>query len=130
MGHQGVVVLGVGVVVLREGRLLGHVVHGVELDDVADQEGVGQSVGDMVHAAELVRHGVAESEEGVGERHSRHRRRVEHVLAGVFAQRAVCIADGEVFEDETARFVGHGVAVVALHAGDSGLEGVRQGVDA
>ena len=116
--------------ILRECRLLGHAVHGIVFDDVADEERVRQPVRDVIHSAEFVRHGVAETEKRIGERHAGHRRGIEHAFAGDLVHRTVFVALGQILEDQPGRLVCQRVAIVALHAGDTRLQSMRQGVKA
>ena len=84
----------------------------------------------MVVGAELVGHGVVEAEERVGEGHAGKAGGVGHALAGLGGCRAVVIGARQIVEDKLHRAQRHGVAPVAGHDRDVGLEGVGEDVNA
>ena len=70
------------VIVLRERAHLGGNFRRVEADDLVDEQSVCYAVRQVMERAQLVRHGVADAQEGVGERHTGHGGGVGHLLAG------------------------------------------------
>ena len=83
VGNLGIPRQGVGMVVLGEGTHLRGNLGGVEPQNLVDHQGVGNAVGQMVERAQLVRHGVAHAQEGVGKGHTGHAGGVRHVLTGL-----------------------------------------------
>ena len=69
-------------VILGEGAHLGGDLGGVEAQHMADQQGVGHAVGQVVEGSQLVGHGVAHTQEGVGEGHTGHSSGVAHLFPG------------------------------------------------
>ena len=128
--HLGIALQGVGVVILGEGAHLGRDLSGVEPEHVADHQGVGHSVGQVVEGTQLVGHGVAHSQKGIGEGHARHRGGIGHLLPGLRVAGAVVIGPGQVSEDHLEGPQGDAVGVVGGHHRGVGLQGVGDSVDA
>ena len=84
----------------------------------------------MVERAQLVRHGVAHAQEGVGERHAGHGGGVGHLLAGLGVVGAVRVGAGQILENHLQALQGQAVGVVGGHHAGDGLQVVRHGVDA
>ena len=116
-----------GVLVLREGRLLGRVVGGVVADDVAQEQGVGHAMRYMELCSQLVGHGVADSQKGVGECHACDGRGVVHLLPGLLVI-TVAIGLRQVLEDHACSLEAQSVGVVGGHAGGKGLQGMGQDI--
>ena len=60
----------------------------------ADQQRVGHTVGQVMESAQLMGHGVADAQEGVGEGHARHGGGVCHILSGSGVGGAVIVGPG------------------------------------
>ena len=129
-GDLGVAAPGLGPVVLAEGGLLGGGVVGVVADDVGDQQGVGQAVRQVELGAQLVRHGVADAQEGVGEGDAGDGGGVVHLLPGPGVAGAVQVGGGQVLLEQPQGLERLGVGVLVGHDRDVGLQAVGHGVDA
>lgn len=82
IGDFSVTTTSLRTVVLAERGLLGRVVIRVIADNVADQQGVGQTVRNMELGAQFVRHRVTHAEEGVSERDTGDSRGTVYALTG------------------------------------------------
>lgn len=71
VGHLGVSGQGMGMVILGEGAHFHGNFGGIEAENLADQQGICNAVGQMVESAQLVGHGAAYAREGIGEGHTR-----------------------------------------------------------
>ena len=80
------------------------------------------------NAPELVRHGVAHAEEGVGKGHTGHCGGVRHLLARFHIGLPVLIRPRQVFKDYPQRAYGKAVGVIRRHHGGVGLKRVGHGV--
>ena len=60
-----------GMVILGEGAHFHGNFGGIEAENLADQQGICNAVGQMVESAQLVGHGAAYAREGIGEGHTR-----------------------------------------------------------
>nr|VXZ83549.1 Uncharacterised protein [Klebsiella pneumoniae] len=82
IGDFSVTTTSLRTVVLAERGLLGRVVIRVIADNVADQQGVGQTVRNMELGTQFVRHRVTHAEEGVSERDTGDSRGTVYALTG------------------------------------------------
>ena len=90
-------------IVLGEGTHLGGGFAGVEAQHFLDHQGVGDAMGQVMERAQLVGHGVAHAQEGVGEGHTGHGGGVGHILSGSGVSGAVLIGGGQILEDQLQR---------------------------
>ena len=63
----------------------------IEAENLFDHQSVCNTVGEMVESTELVRHGVADTQEGVGEGHTRHGGGVGHLLTCLYVGLSVVV---------------------------------------
>lgn len=94
----------------------------VVVGHIRQQQGVGQTVGDMVFAAQLVGHGMVQAQEGVGEGHTGDAGGVVHFLPGHRILRPLLIRPGKIVEYHIDGLQSQPVGVVAGHVGDIGLQ--------
>ena len=94
-----------------------------------DHQGVGHAVGQVMEGAQLMRHGVAHAQEGVGEGHTGHGGGVGHLLAGLGIVGAVVIGTGQVLKDDLQGLERQTVGVIGSHHAGIGLQRVGHGVD-
>ena len=80
--------------------------------------------------AQLVGHGMAHAQEGVGESHTGHGGGIGHLFPGLDVGQAVVIGPGQVFKDSLQRLDGQAVGVIRSHHGGVGFQGVGHGIDA
>ena len=83
----------------------------------------------MMVCAQLVRHGMAHAQEGVGKGHACHCGSVCHLLSGLRIVRSVVIAAGQIFKDIFNRLQRHTVGKIRSHDGYISLQGMGQRVD-
>ena len=116
-------------VVLWESSHFGGGFAGVVAQDFFDEEGIGDAVGDVVESSEFVCHGVADAEEGIGERHTGHCRGVCHFFASFDIGLTVVVGAWQVFEDDFEGLNGEPIGVVGRHNRGVGFERVCDGID-
>ena len=119
-----------GILVLREGAHLGRAIHGVELHHFIDEQGVGHAVGQVVERAELMSHGMAHTQEGIGKGHTGHGGGVGHPLPSHRIVSAVVIGAGQIGEDVFQRLEGQAVGIVGGHHGGVGFQSMGHGINA
>ena len=117
-------------VILGEGAHLGGNLLGIEPEHLIDHQGVGNAVGQVVEGAQLVRHGMADAKEGVGEGHTRHGGGVCHVLPGPGIPGAVFVGGRQIFKQQLQSPQRQTVGIVRGHHGGVGLQSVGDGIDA
>ena len=84
-----------GILVLGEGSHLSGALRRVVIHHHGDQQGIGDSVGNMVVCAKLVGHGVAHAQEGVGKCHTSHAGGIGHLLTGLHISRLI-VSNGQI----------------------------------
>ena len=72
---------------------------GVKADDLANQQSIGDAVRQMMNGSQLVGHGMADSQKGVGKSHAGQRGGVGHLFPGDGVFGALFVGNGEVLED-------------------------------
>ena len=82
-----------------------------------------------MEGAQLMRHGVAHTQEGVGEGHTGHGGGVGHLLAGLGIVGAVVIGAGQVLKDDLQGLERQTVGVIGSHHAGIGFQRVGNGVD-
>ena len=83
----------------------------------------------VVERAEFVRHGVANTEERVGKRHTGHSCRVAHLFTGDRVVHAVVISSGQVLENHLQSANGKTVCIIGRHNRSVSFECVGNSVD-
>ena len=125
----GVTTTSLRTVVLGERSLLGRVVVRVVADDVADQQGVGQTVRNVELGTQFVSHGVAHTQEGVGERDTGDGGSIVHLLTSDRVVGTVQVAGRQVLFQHFQGLQRLTVGVLVGQYGNIGFHGVSHGID-
>src|SRR5574344_123615 len=129
VSYFGITTTSLRTVVLRERSLLGRVVVGVVADHVADQQGISQTVRDVELGTQLVSHGVAHAQEGVGERDTSDGRGVVNLLTSNHVGLAVLVARRQVVLQQLQRLQSLTVRVLVSQHRHVSFHGVSHGIN-